>query len=158
MGTDDITQKLPDDQFSQIIAEFRALRSIVDGAVVRLDSLEKKVDARFMNTQPLGETVQEEFQKLHSKVDGLTSRVDGLESKLESRIDGLESKLESRIDGLESKLESRIDGLEYKIDNMHEDIGDKLGVLADAGLEAEAKYKRFRKRLSDLEEKGSNPA
>jgi tetrahydromethanopterin S-methyltransferase subunit G len=128
MGTDDITQKMSDDQFNQIMARLHSMEQKVDGAVSRLDSLEDKVDKRFMNTQPLREILIAEFQSLNSKVDGLASRVDGLESKLES-----------------------------KLDDMHEDLGDKMGVIGRTFLEIDAKYGRIRQRLTNLEQKADNP-
>jgi outer membrane murein-binding lipoprotein Lpp len=80
-----------------------------------------------------------EFQNLNAKVDGLVSRVDGLEIKVDA-------------------LVSKVGGVEAKVEDMHMDLGDKMDVLASTVLEVEAKFRRVKHRLSDLEQKAANPS
>jgi uncharacterized phage infection (PIP) family protein YhgE len=147
MGTD-ITRNLPDDQFNQIIGEFRglratvdSLRTTVDGVVNRLDSLENRVSERFKSTQPLRETLQAELTKLRDEFRAELSK--------------LRAEFGAELSKLRDEFRAEFQSLHSKVGNMSLDLSDKLDVLNDSILDMNAKHKRLQSRVTELEKKAS---
>ncbi|ASS74155.1 hypothetical protein CIG75_03555 [Tumebacillus algifaecis] len=96
----DETQKLLRallENFQQTNAALAALTSRFDTLIVRIDTMEQRLD----------------------------DKIDSLERRLNDRIDALEQRLDDRIDALEQRLDGRIDALEASLAEVKENMVTK---------------------------------
>jgi len=108
--SEDITQKLPEDGVSLILARFDKVEARLDNIEARLDSMEsriEKLEARAYDTKPIWEQALAELINLGKQMKELDKRMDSLDRRmtvlgndvLQMRADHF--KLEERVAALE---------------------------------------------------------